>query len=217
MAPMRDGRSLQDHVMKKAPALAVIEFSDIPSGIDATDAMLKKAPIAFVKSGTITRGRFLTLIGGSTGAVEESLSEALFRAGERVLDHLLLADVHPRVYDAILGGRRTSVTGSLAIIETDTVASSVRAAELALKGTPVELVELRLADSGLSGKGVSIYQGDLPDIEAAVEIVTGYLHEVGGEVRHTIISSPHEALARQIGGGTSFASAALLELDGEVG
>jgi microcompartment protein CcmL/EutN len=203
--------------MKKAPALAVIEFSDIPSGIDATDAMLKKAPIAFVKSGTITRGRFLTLIGGSTGAVEESLGEALFRAGGRVVDHLLLADVHPRVYDAILGGRRTSVTGSLAIIETDTVASSVRAAELALKGTPVELVELRLADSGLSGKGVSIYQGDLPDIEAAVEIVTGYLREVGGEVRHTIISSPHEALGRQIGGGTSFASAALLELDGEVG
>ena len=31
LAPLRDGRSLQDHVMKKAPALAVIEFSDIPS------------------------------------------------------------------------------------------------------------------------------------------------------------------------------------------
>ena len=202
--------------MKKAPALAVIEFSDIPTGIDATDAMLKKAPIAFVKSGTITRGRFLTLIGGSTASVEESLQEALSRAGDRVLDHLLLADVHPRVYDAILGGRHAAVTGSLAIIETDTVALNVRAAELALKGTPVELVELRLADSGLSGKGVSIYQGELPDIEAAVEIVTDYLRRAGGEIRHTIISAPHEALSRQIGSGTSFGSAALLELDGEV-
>jgi microcompartment protein CcmL/EutN len=201
--------------MKKPPALAVLEFSDIPSGVDATDAMLKKAPIAFVKSGTITRGRFLTLIGGSEAAVEEALREGLYRAGERVLDHLLLADVHPRVYEAILGGRRTVVTGSLAVIETDTVASNVRAAELALKGTPVELVELRLADAGLSGKGVSIYQGELPDIEAAVEIAAGYLRQVGGDLRHTIIQSPHEALARQIGSGTSFESAALLELDGE--
>jgi microcompartment protein CcmL/EutN len=201
--------------MKKPPALAVLEFSDIPSGVDATDAMLKKAPIAFVKSGTITRGRFLTLIGGSEAAVEEALGEGLLRAGDRVLDHLLLADVHPRVYEAILGGRRTVVTGSLAVIETDTVASNVRAAELALKGTPVELVELRLADSGLSGKGVSIYQGELPDVEAAVEIAAGYLRQVGGNLRHTIIQSPHEALARQIGSGTSFDSAALLELDGE--
>jgi len=203
--------------MKKAPALAVIEFRDIPTGIDATDAMLKKAPIAFVKSGTISRGRFLTLVGGSTAAVEESLREGLFRAGECVLDHLLLADVHPRVYDAILGGRRAAGSGALAIIETDTVASNVRAAELALKGTPVELVELRLADSGLSGKGVSIYQGELADIEAAVEIVLAFMHEARGDVRHTIIPSPHEALGRQIGSGTSFASAALLELDGEVG
>ncbi|HEX7485975.1 MAG TPA: BMC domain-containing protein [Vicinamibacterales bacterium] len=203
--------------MKKAPALAVIEFRDIPTGIDATDAMLKKAPIAFIKSGTITRGRFLTLIGGSTAAVEESLHEGLFRAGDSVLDHLLLADVHPRVYDAILGSRRAAGPGALAVIETDTVASSVRVAELALKGTPVELVELRLADSGLSGKGVSIYQGELPDILAAVEIVVGYMHQAGGEVRHAIISAPHEALARQIGSGTSFGSAALLDLDGEIG
>jgi microcompartment protein CcmL/EutN len=201
--------------MKKAPALAAIEFRDIPAGIDATDAMLKKAPIAFVKSGTISRGRFLTLIGGSTAAVEESLHEGLSRAGDSVLDHLLLADVHPRVYYAILGCRRAAGTGALAIIETDTVASNIRAAELALKGTQVEIVELRLADSRLSGKGVSIYEGELPDIEAAVQIVVGYMLQAAGEVRHTIISSPHEALVRQIGSGTSFGSAALLDLDGE--
>ena len=65
------------------------------------------------------------MIGGSTAAVEESLREAQFRAGESVLDHLLLADVHPRVYEAILGGRRAAGIGALAIIETDTVASNV--------------------------------------------------------------------------------------------
>ena len=202
--------------MKKVPALAVIEFREIPSGILATDAMLKRAPIAFVKSGTITRGRFLTVIGGTTAAVEESLAEGLYWGGAAVLDHLLLADVHPRVYDAILGERRPGGSGALAVIETETVAANVRAAEQALKGTAVELVEIRLADTGLSGKGISIYRGELHDIEAAVAIVLGYVQQSGGEVRHKIIPSPHEALNRQLGAGTEFASAALLELDGEV-
>jgi microcompartment protein CcmL/EutN len=202
--------------MKKVPALAIIEFREIPAGIHATDAMLKKAPIAFVKSGTITHGRFLTVIGGSTAAVQESLVEGLYCGADAVLDHLLLADVHPRVYDAILGARRPVGGGALAVIETETVASNVRAAELALKGTDVELVEIRLADSGLSGKGVSIYRGELHDIEAAVAIVLGYLQQAGVAVHHQVISAPHEALSRQIGAGTEFGSAALLDLDGEI-
>ena len=203
--------------MKKFPAIAVVEFKDIPVGMHATDAMLKKAPIAFIKCGTISRGRYLTLIGGTTASVEESLNEGLFWGGSSVLDHILLADVHPQVYEAILGRRKIGGIGTLAVIETDTVSSNVRAAELALKGTPVELVEIRLADTGLSGKGVSIYQGELHDIEAAVEIVVGFMQQRGGDVRYKIISAPHEALVEQVETSTYFGSAKLQELDGEVG
>lgn len=202
--------------MKKHPAIAVVEFDDIPTGMSSTDAMLKKAPIAFVKCGTVTRGRYLTLIGGSTASVDEALREGLSHGGPSVLDHLLLADVHPRVYEAILGWRKPGSSGALAIIQTDTVAANVRAAEAALKGTPVELIEIRLADTGLSGKGLSVYQGTLPDIEAAVEIVTRYVDQSGGQLRHRIISSPHEGLIKQIETSTWFGSQTVLDLDGEV-
>lgn len=201
--------------MKKHPAIAVLEFKDITVGMVATDAMLKKSPIAFLKCGTISRGRYLTLIGGTTASVEEAVNEGLFFGGASVLDHVLLADVHPQVYEAILGQRRSVGPGSLAIIETATVSSNVRAAELALKGTPVDLVEIRLADTGLSGKGVSIYHGELHDIEAAVDIAVGFLQRTGVEVGFKIISAPHEALTRHVDGSTYFGSAALLELDGE--
>jgi microcompartment protein CcmL/EutN len=202
--------------MKKHPAIAIVEFSDIPDGMHATDAMLKKAPIAFVKCGTISRGRYLTLVGGSTASVDESLREGLAQGGPSVLDHILLADVHPRVYEAILGRRKPGTAGALAIVETDTVAANVRAAEAALKGTPVDLIEIRLADTGLSGKGVSLYQGELSDIEAAVDIATRYVEQVGLTLRHRIISAPHEALIRQIETSTWFGSQAVLDLDGEV-
>jgi microcompartment protein CcmL/EutN len=203
--------------MKKHPAIAAVEFKDIAVGIVATDAMLKKSPIAFLKCGTISRGRYLTLIGGTTASVEEAVNEGLFWGGQNVLDHVLLADVHPQVYDAILGQRRAIGSGSLAIIETATVSSNVRAAELALKGTPVDLIEIRLADTGLSGKGVSIYHGELHDIEAAVDIAVGFLERTGVEVGFKIISAPHEALSKQVDASTYFGSSPLLELAGETG
>ena len=201
--------------MKKHPAIAIVEFSDIPAGMFATDAMLKKAPIAFVKCGTISRGRYMTLVGGSMASVEESLQEGLACGEPAVLDHLLLADVHARVYEAILGWRKPGSSGALAIIETDTVATNVRAAEVALKGTGVDLLEIRLADTGLSGKGVSIYQGPLDEIEAAIDLVTRYSNQSGVLLRHRVISSPHEALVKQIETSTWFGSQTKLDLEGE--
>jgi microcompartment protein CcmL/EutN len=107
-------------------------------------------------------------------------------------------------------------SGALAILETATVAANVRAAEAALKGTPVVLIEIRLADSGLSGKGLSVVQGDLHDVEAAVQLATKVLAEHSLELRATVIARPHEALTNAVGGGTHFGAAKLLDLGGEV-
>ena len=203
--------------MKRHPAIAAIEFGEIAIGLVATDALLKRSPIAFLKCGTISRGRFLALFGGTTASVEEACHEGLLQGGDSVLDHVLLADVHARVYDAILGHRRPVGAGSLAIIETATVSSNIHAAELALKGTPVDLIEIRLADAGLWGKGLSIVHGKLHDVEAAVEIAADFLQSAGVEAGFKIIPAPHEALADQVGASTCFGSAALLELDGEEG
>lgn len=201
--------------MKPFPAVAILEFLDIPSGIQATDAMLKKAPIAFLKNGTITRGRYLTVIGGSTAAVEEAYAEGQFWAGQALMDKVFLPDVHPDVFAAMFGRRTATRDGSWAIIETASVSANVRAAEAALKGTPVALIELRLADDGLAGKGLSIYEGELHDIEAAVDLAAAFLQRAGVAFTHRILTAPHEALGRQINGTTRFHEAAALELDGE--
>jgi microcompartment protein CcmL/EutN len=215
MAPLRACGSLQDHVMKKYPAMAVVEFAEIAQGMFATDKMLKKAPIAYVRCGNISRGRYLTVIGGSTASVEESFEEGLFWGASAVLDSVLLADIHPDLHDAILGRRADAGSGALAIVETPTVACNVRAAEIALKGTPVRLVEIRLADDGLSGKGLSIYQGELHDVEAAIDIVRGHLSAAGKTVAVQILSSPHEAMQARVARHSEFGASEALELEGE--
>ncbi len=205
--------------MKKVSALAVLEFSDIPTGVYAVDAILKKAPIAFVRAGTVTRGRYLVVFGGSTASTEESLTEALARSGSSIVDHALLPDVHPALFDSVFGVKRKGA-GSLLIMETETASSIVRAVEAALKGTPVDLMELRLSDVGLAGKGIALLAGTLHDVEAAAGLAA-----IGAGVdspsprgfTFRLIAAPHETLERDLTAATPFDAAPLLELDGEAG
>jgi len=203
--------------VKKTSALAVLDFEDIPSGVWSVDAILKKAPIAFVRAGTVTRGRYLVVFGGSTASTAESLEEALATVGKSVIDHTFLPDVHPALFDAAFGARLKS-TGSLLIIETETAASIVRAVEAALKGTPVDLIELRLSDSGLAGKGIALLSGTLHDIEAASALAAGGIGIAGPPLgfSHRLIAAPHEVVEREIASTTRFEAAPMLELDGEV-
>ena len=201
--------------MRSYPSIAVIEFSSIADGIYCTDALLKKAPIAMIKSGTVSRGRYLIIIGGSTASVEESLTAALEAGQVSKLDHTLLPDVHPELYDAVLGKRRPAEQDAVAILETDTVAANVRAAELALKGTGVRLLELRLADYEMSGKAVSLFNGELHDVQAAMDLAGDFLRGRKEYVQHRIISRPHEALTQHLTDGTGFAATKPRELEGE--
>lgn len=203
--------------MKKTPALAVLDFEDIPSGVWSVDAILKKAPIAFVRAGTVTRGRYLVVFGGSTASTHESLEEALAKVGTSILDHTFLPDVHPALFDAAFGAQHKS-TGSLLIIETETGASIVRSVEAALKGTPVDLIELRLCDTGLAGKGVAFLSGTLHDIEAAADLASRGLGNASPPrgFSHRLIAAPHEVVEREIILTTRFEAAPLLELDGEI-
>ena len=201
--------------MKKYPAIAVLEFASIANALFCTDALLKKAPIAMLKSGTVSGGRYLIILGGSTASVEESLNEALTLGDGSVLDYAFLPDVHARLHDAILGQRIACEQDAVAILETATVAANIRAAELALKGTEVRLVELRLADYEMSGKAISIYNGELHEVQAAMELASGFLRGRKEYVRHRIISRPHETLTQHLAAGTSFATTTPRELDGE--
>ncbi len=205
--------------MKKASALAVLDFQDIPAGIFAVDAILKKAPIAFIRAGTITRGRYLVLFGGSTASTAESLNEALATTESAVIDHAFLPDVHPALFDAVFGARRKA-TGALLIVETETASSIVRAVEAALKGTPVALVEVRLSDTGLAGKGFAVLAGSLHDIEAAAVLASagsGVNAAAPRGFSHRLIAAPHDVLERDVVAATRFDAAPLLELDGELG
>jgi len=151
------------------PALALIEFASIATGMQAGDAMVKKAPIARLVAGTVQPGHYLVLISGQVAEVEESLKAGREVGGASVIDTVLLPQVHPAVVDAIAGGRDQTAGTALGVIETATVPAAIQSADAGVKGAQVALLEVRLAD-GLHGKGLTLFTGEVADVEAAVEI-----------------------------------------------
>ena len=111
------------------PAIVLLEFDSIAIGILAGDAMVKRAPLKTLHTGTIHPGRYLVLAGGEVADLEEALAAAKAVSGDRLRDEIFLPDVHSDIVDAISGARRTRAASALGIFETKTVPTVIRAAD----------------------------------------------------------------------------------------
>lgn len=155
-------------------AIALLEFETVTRGLVTADAMVKRAPLTLLRCGSVEPGRFLVLVGGDEAAVDEALIAGRARGGDELRDVVHLPNIHPDVLASLAGTRRPTPPEALGIIETATVPAAIAAADAALKGVDVALIELRLAD-GLHGKGVVLLGGDVTAVEAALEIALGAL------------------------------------------
>jgi microcompartment protein CcmL/EutN len=181
------------------PALLLLEFDGIASGLKTVDTMLKKSPIAVLKCGTVHPGNYLVLIGGTVGSCDEA-----YQAGIKspyLVDSVFLPDIDSSVYDAALGKTTTPKHDALGIIETKTSPAILKACDFAIKNTPIDICEIRYADD-LGGRAFTIFSGALTDVEAALELASSKVAEQILNVE--LIPKLDENLHEIIGTGTSF-------------
>lgn len=187
------------------PALALLEYSSIAAGIEAADAMVKRAEMAVVQAGTVQPGRLLVLLGGAVAEIEEALKAGLAVAPDALTDRIFLPAVDQQVVQALLGNRQTDKLAdniALGIVETRTVPAAIHAADKGVKGAEVTLMEMRLAD-GLGGKGIVFFTGLVADVEAALAITDESLTDEQ-RIRQVVIPQLHLDLADVIGVNTRF-------------
>lgn len=185
------------------PALSLIEFGSIAAGIQAADAMVKRAPIDVIQAGTVQPGKYLVLVGGLTADVEEALAAGREVGRDAILDIVFLPQVHPGVVAALQGGRSPEASEALGVLETTSVAAAIRAADAGIKGAQVELVEVRLAD-GLGGKGIVLYSGLVADVEIAVTLGVESLESNDQLLRQVVIPQLHEEMWENLSQASRF-------------
>lgn len=185
------------------PAVCLLEFSSIAKGIEAGDAMIKRAPLQVIRAGTVHPGKYLVLVGGLTADVEEAMRAGRDVAGNSLVDVVFLPDVHPDVVASIGGTRREDAGEALGVIETPTVAATIAAADAGVKGARVTIRDLRLADD-LGGKGYVLFGGEVAEVEAAVGYGVARTAASGQDVTHVVISQLHVEMRENLAADPRF-------------
>ncbi len=183
-------------------ALGLLEFDSIAAGIAAGDAMVKRAPIGSITAGTVQPGKYLVLVGGEVADVQEALDAGRQAGASTLRDEVFLPHVHEIVLAALRGVVREPAGAALGIVETNSVASCIHAADAGVKGAQVVLRTLRLAD-GLGGKAFLLFSGEVADVEAAIEIAGRVVPEAQ-RVRFAVIASLHPEMDANLLADTRF-------------
>jgi microcompartment protein CcmL/EutN len=178
-------------------SVGLLELTSVAAGFAVADAMLKAANVRLLLSRSICSGKFMILIGGDAAAVASAVETGATAAAGSLIDHVVMANLHPEVLEAIGRPGGGEVSGALGIVESFNVSTLVEAADAAVKSGSVTLLELRLA-MALGGKAFAVFTGDMASVQSAVESAKRVLAEAGVLVNAVVLARPHPGVYREL-------------------
>ena len=178
-------------------SVGVIELKSIPKGVEATDAALKSAGVEMVSAHPSCPGKYEIILTGSISNVDAAVSHVCTKFEGYVIDHSVMGRIDEQVIKALFGTQTAQKKGSLGLIETFSAATAIKAADIAVKTSRVEIFDLRVS-RGMGGKGVVMITGEVGDVTAAIEAAEKYAKETGMLSSFSVIPAPHEELWAQM-------------------
>lgn len=182
-----------------APSIGLLELSSVARGVETADAVLKEANVELLFSTPVQPGKYVLLFTGSVEDCRSALRRGAEVAQGTLVDELLIPQIHPQVPDALRrrGGTIEGQLDAVGVVETRTVASSVVAADVALKAATVDLIDLRIAN-GLGGRSFLVLTGEVSDVRSSVGAASDSARAAGHLLERTVVSQPHRDLSRHL-------------------
>ncbi len=166
-------------------ALGMIELISIAKGIEAGDAIVKTAKVKLIGAMAACPGKYVVLIRGQVAAVKSAIEVGSKTAGKTLVNSIIIPSIHEQVFAALSQTSDIETQDSVGIIETFSLATSVKVADAAVKAAHVDILEIRLG-RGLGGKAFVVLSGDVSSVTAAVEAAVNANSEEG-MIAHTAI------------------------------
>ena len=186
-------------------ALGMIELTSIPAGVQAGDAMLKAAAVELVTAQPVCAGKYIVLVTGEAAAVRESVEAGKLSGGEKLVDSMFVANIHPQVPRAINACTEIGRVASVGVIEVFSLCAAVLAADAAAKAcllytsdaADVRLMEVRLG-RGLGGKSFIALTGEIASVQAAIDAARAVEGTAGLMNDSVVIPAPHPDMIRSL-------------------
>ncbi len=180
-----------------AKAIGMIEFNSIARGIYAADRMVKTSDVEIVTANSVCPGKYIAIVHGDVSAVEASVQSGVNVSGEYYVDSMIVPNVHPEVFPAIVSTSMPENIQALGILESFSLATMVIAADAVLKAAELEPIEIRLG-TGLGGKSYFTFTGDVAAVEAGSEAGKSVIAENGMLINAEVIPSPSKKLVERL-------------------
>jgi microcompartment protein CcmL/EutN len=176
-------------------AIGAIELSSIGIGYQIEDEMLKAASVDLLIARTICSGKYLIVVGGTVSDVEAAIQSGLASAGEGIIDHLMIPNVHQTVFPAL--GQSVALgpgePGALGVLETFSGVSVLAAADAAAKAARITLLRIHVA-MALGGKGLCLMTGTVADVRQGMQVAAAEVRRRGLLVSEIVIPRPSREL-----------------------
>lgn len=178
-------------------SIGALEFRSISKGIAISDQIVKKANVEILYCKTICPGKFLVIVTGDEGAVDEAISHGENEAAKILVDSFKLHAVSPVIIDAFKNKYVTKeIIDAIGIIETNKVCTGIVALDRVLKASDVKLIKMQMALC-ISGKLVFTITGPVSSIEYAFLETKDILSEYE-YTNAAIIPSPSEEIKKYL-------------------
>ncbi len=178
-------------------SIGLIELSSVAAGFLVADTMLKAGEVKLYLSRSICSGKYMVLVAGSASAVESAIASGTEAANGCLIDSFVISQVHPDVLAALGRSSVTPPEGALGVLESFSVATLLRAADVVAKTANVQLLEIRLA-MALGGKAFFTVAGDVASVQAAVAAGRAVIADAGMLVNAVVLPRPHPDVYREI-------------------
>ena len=172
-------------------------MTSIPAGVQAGDAMLKAAAVELVTAQPVCAGKYIVLVTGEAAAVRESVEAGKLSGGEKLVDSMFVANIHPQVPRAINACTEIVRVASVGVIEVFSLCAAVLAADAAAKAADVRLMEVRLG-RGLGGKSFIALTGEIASVQAAIDAARAVEGTAGLMNDSVVIPAPHPDMIRSL-------------------
>lgn len=170
-------------------SIGLLEFKSIAKGIEVADEILKAADVELVMSTPICPGKYIIIISGRVGSVNTGISVGQKLGGFYLIDTYNIPNIHNAVLPALTGTTDIEKVRDIGIIETMSAISSIKMADIAVKSSNIDLIEVRIA-RGLGGKGFLVMTGEISSINSAVKACQNGMADQGEILCASILSSP---------------------------